>query len=159
MWHWLRALICVCWMALLLPWAAHAREPETLQLALQRTADGLFLSARLGLSPAHAVEDALQKSVPLYFVWQADVYRKRWYWTDKRVSSAVRTLRLAFRLDLSLLPRPFQIGMVNQPDWTVELQRELRVPEHAEAEKPAEPLPDKDKDETEAEANVAEPQR
>jgi hypothetical protein len=122
--------------------------------------------------------------VPLYFVWQADVYRQRWYWTDKRVSTVQRTLRLAyqpltrrwrlslandgrwwpgpgcnmpctristawpmpwrwsagcpagggrstaceaddkhrvewrFRLDLSLLPRPFQIGMANQPDGT-----------------------------------------
>ncbi len=218
-WRWLRTFVCVCGMALLLSWSAHAREPETLQLALQRTPEGLFLSARLGLSPAHAVEDALQKSVPLYFVWQADVYRKRWYWTDKRVASTVRTLRLAyqpltrrwrlslsndagagsggaglqyalhqnyatlaealagvgrisrwhiadgptadsadrvelvFRLDLSLLPRPFQIGMVNQPDWTVELQRELRVPEHVEVEKSTEPLSDKD------EADVAEPQR
>ena len=167
---------------------------------MQRTADGLFLSARLGLSPAHAVEDALQKSVPLYFVWQADVYRDRWYWADKRVSSMVRTFRLAyqpltrrwrlsqahdgvtgsgaaalqyalhqnfesldevlavvgrvsswviadaarlddgaqhrvewrFSLDLSLLPRPFQIGMANQPEWLIELQRRLDVPRQIE---------------------------
>ena len=39
----------------------------------------------------------LLRGVPLYFVWQADVYRKRWYWTDKRVASAVRTLRLAYQ--------------------------------------------------------------
>ena len=33
----------------------------------------------------------------MYFVWQADVYRDRWYWTDKRVSSVVRTFRLAYQ--------------------------------------------------------------
>ncbi|MDT4887198.1 hypothetical protein FQZ97_1236240 [compost metagenome] len=77
----------------------------------------------------------------------------RWHIADGPQADAAHRVELAFRLDLSLLPRPFQIGMVNQPDWTVELQRELRVPEHVEAENPAEPLTDKD------EADVAEPQR
>jgi hypothetical protein len=151
--------------------------------------------------PAAAVEDALLKGVPLYFVWQADVYRHRWYWTDKRVATAMRTLRLVyqpltrrwrlslstdtgspsgaglqyalhqnfdsladalagvgrvarwkladaarlkadekhrvewrFRLDLSLLPRPFQIGMANQPEWDVDVQKVLRVPDQTEPE-------------------------
>jgi len=63
-------------------------------MALQRTGDGLYLTARLNLQLARAVEDALLKGVPLYFVWRADVMRDRWYWTDKRVASAVRTWRL-----------------------------------------------------------------
>jgi hypothetical protein len=63
-------------------------------MALQRTADGLYLTARLNLQLARVVEDALLKGVPLYFVWQADVMRDRWYWTDKRVASVVRTWRL-----------------------------------------------------------------
>jgi hypothetical protein len=32
-----------------------------------------------------------------------------------------------FRLDLSQLPRPFQIGAGNQPDWSLNLSRQLRV--------------------------------
>ena len=29
---------------------------------------------------------------------------------------------------LGLLPRPFQIGMANQPEWVIEVQRRLPVP-------------------------------
>lgn len=187
-------------LLLLLAPVVQARSPEVQQLTLQRTGEGLYLSARLSLEPTPAVEDALLRGVPLYFVWQADLLRERWYWRDKRVASVVRTWRLvyqpltrrwrlslsndamgggsgtglqyalhqsfdslsaalgsvsrvsrwriadatglrdgadqhvafSFRLDLSLLPRPFQIGLVNQSEWVIELQRRLDVPLHVE---------------------------
>ncbi len=186
--------------ALYWPQVARAVEPEVQELELLNQPDALYLTARLSLVPTRAVEDALLKGVPLYFVWQADVYRDRWYWFDKRVNRRVRTLRLAyqpltrrwrlsvsnegngdtrtelqyalhqnhgtlaealagvgrigrwkladgeqvrsgseqrvelaFRLDLSLLPRPFQIGMANEPEWNIELQRRLVLPVQAPA--------------------------
>jgi hypothetical protein len=190
-------LLWMCWTSPL-----QAAEPVLEQISLQRSADALYLSARIELAPSPAVEDALLKGVPLYFVWQADLYRDRWYWADKRVATAMRTLRLAyqpltrrwrlsvsndpegnrsapglqyalhqnfdslteamggvsrvlrwrvadtatlrdgtdervefsFRLDLTLLPRPFQIGMANESDWTVELKHRINVPAHAEPE-------------------------
>lgn len=208
--RWLRRLVALLAALACLLAPAWAAEPAVQQLALQRQTDGLFLSARLELEASAAVQDALLRGVPLYFVWQADVYRKRWYWTDKRVASAVRTLRLAyqpltrrwrlslsneagagaggaglayalhqnydsladalagvgrisrwkisdggrlqsdaehrlelgFRLDLTLLPRPLQIGMAAQSDWTMELQRSLDVPERAESDVPAPAHPD-----------------
>jgi hypothetical protein len=187
---------------------ASAREPTVLHNALLRSTDGVQLSVRLGLVPSPAVEDALLKGIPVYFVWQSEVFRERWYWTDKRIGSATRTLRLAyqpltrrwrvslstdgassaaglqyalhqgfdslkeallgisrvagwqivepgtledgvgysvqwrFRLDLSLLPRPFQIGMANQPDWVMEVQRGLVVPVRNEPEPRPESAPD-----------------
>lgn len=208
----LRSLRSAGWAALALlalGWLnpAWAQAPQVEQLLLQRTPEGLFMSARFEVSPHGAVQDALLKGVPLYFVWQADVMRKRWYWTDKRVAGATRTLRLAyqpltrrwrvsistetaggagggaglpyalhqnhdtldealaavgrvsrwqladasqlgsegdathrvefgFRLDLSLLPRPFQIGLGNQPEWSMALERELAVPAAATPEPP-----------------------
>jgi hypothetical protein len=193
--------MCLLWLALVAG-PAVAREPQVEQIALQRTADGLYLSARLEVAPSAAVEDALLRGVPLYFVWQTEVVRDRWYWSDKRVVSAQRTLRLvyqpltrrwrvsvsnladagrggaglqyalhqnfddlgnalagvrrvlrwriadaadlapggdqrvelAFRLDLTLLPRPFQIGMANQPEWQVNFQRRIDVPSAIEPE-------------------------
>jgi hypothetical protein len=216
--------LALSWLAL---WPAHAQAPLVQQLGLQRTPEALFMSARMELQPAAVVEDALYKAVPLYFVWHADVYRHRWYWTDKRVASATRTLRLAyqpltrrwrvslsnetaatsggaglqyalhqnfdslnealagvgrvarwkladavrlepgtghevefsFRLDLSLLPRPFQIGMANQPEWTVEVRQTLPVPERAEAEKAAEHTPGAHAVELTGEPTVSEPAR
>lgn len=200
--HWGWACL-VGWLLcglLMLAAPAMAREPEVLQSAVQRSADGARLSVRLALEASPAVEDALLKGVPLYFVWQADVVRERWYWTDKRMGSATRTVRLAyqpltrrwrvsvstdgaanaaglqyalhqnfealdealasvsrvagwtivepgrleegvdyraqwrFRLDLSLLPRPFQIGMANQPEWLIEVQRSFDLPTRNDAE-------------------------
>lgn len=202
---WLKRL-GVAWLLLaLFAGPAQAFAPEIQQMQLHRTTEALYLSARLKLQPGPGVEDALLKGVPLYFVWNADVYRHRWYWSDKRVASATRTLRLVyqpltrrwrlslahegsgnsaglqyalhqnfdslaqamaavgrvarwkiadaarldeedthrvewgFRLDLALLPRPFQIGMANQPEWVMELQRALRVTEQVEAERRGDP--------------------
>ena len=196
---WLFALACLAVPAM-------AREPEIQFVSLQRNTDALTLTVRLGSVATSAVEDALFKGVPMYFVWQADVYRDRWYWTDKRVSSVVRTFRLAyqpltrrwrlsqahdgvtgagaaalqyalhqnfesldevlavvgrvsnwaiadaarldndaehrvewrFSLDLSLLPRPFQIGMATQSDWNIEVDGRLDVPASAPLEPPPE---------------------
>jgi hypothetical protein len=206
------------WFARVVVWAclfaaigaAQAQKPQAFQLNLQRTAEALYLSGRIDIFPEQAVEEALLKSVPLYFVWQADVYRERWYWTDRRIASATRTLRLAyqpltrrwrvslsndaavnaggaglqyalhqnydsladalagvarvtrwkivdaarlpidenhrvefaFRLDLSLLPRPFQIGLGNQPGWTIEVLDRMEVPHRVEPDRAPAPAPD-----------------
>ncbi len=131
------------------------------------------------------------KGVPVSFVSEADVYRDRWYWYDKRVATASRNVRLAFqpltrrwrisvvsgtvssptsgialtqnyeslnealtairrisswkivdsadidasarhnieyrfKLDLSQLPRPLQIGVAGQSDWNISAERTTR---------------------------------
>ena len=187
-------VLCVCWGV---PRSAAAAELS--QLSLQRTEEGVFLSSTVQFEPAAAVEEALLRSVPIYFVLQADVLRERWYWADKKVASATRTFRLAyqpltrrwrvsvasgsgpatsqqyalhqnydslaqamaavtrvsrwkiadaarvemgvdhylefqFKLDLALLPRPFQLGMNAQADWNIEVKRSVPVPEQVSAD-------------------------
>ena len=197
---WLAAmLLSVCALA-------HAGEPTILSSELQRNAQGLRLSVRLDLHATPAVEQALIKGVPMYFVWRADVIRDRWYWTDKRENAVSRTLRLAYQpltrrwrlsvaaegdhnggvpglsyalhqsfdslnealavvgrvsdwrvadahhlsdgdirvqwrfvLDLALLPRPFQLGMANEPDWDIAVRQRIDVQPPSEPE--AEPAP------------------
>jgi hypothetical protein len=51
--------------------------------------------AKPGLSKA--VEDAMQRGVPIYFVAQATLFRSRWYWRDERVSRVTRTWRLSYQ--------------------------------------------------------------
>ena len=158
-----------------------------------RTDDGVYLSAIVQFELPPVVEDALSKGIALFFVVEADIYRDRWYWTDRRVASATRTIRLAFqpltrrwrvnivtglinnsaglratlnqnyetlaeamsavqrlsrwriadnpeidvdsvhtldfnfRLDLSQLPRPFQIGVAGQRDWSISVQKNERL--------------------------------
>jgi hypothetical protein len=92
----------VAWLLVLL-WlplpggGVHAQGVELKQLQLQRRDGALTLefSTRLALGPA--IEDALQRGVPMYFVAQAAVYRNRWYWRDERVARVSRTWRLAYQ--------------------------------------------------------------
>lgn len=174
--------------------AAEAVDGNAAQFNVIRRHDGLFLSARLPLEISPAIEDVLQKGVPLHFLWQAQVIQSRWYWLDKTISSVARTVRLAYQpltrrwrlsyatgtptvtglqyalhqnfdnlseallsagqvshwklapasafknevpqrvefsfvLDLSQLPRPFQLGLLNQTGWNITFQRSLPVPE------------------------------
>jgi hypothetical protein len=192
----------VCLSAVLPLWA----QPLTTlqQTTLARNEEGLFLTAVVVYEPSASVAEAVARSVPLYFVAQADVMRERWYWADQRVASASRTYRLAyqpltrrwrvsvaagsgpagslqyalhqnhdslkqalaavtrlygwkvaeaealngsghhylnfqFKLDMALLPRPFQLDMNAQTDWTIDLRRTFAVPAASAAVPPAEP--------------------
>ena len=66
-------------------------------LNAQRADNALTLDyqARLTLTPA--IEDALRRGVPLYFVAQATVYRNRWYWRDERLARVTRSWRLSYQ--------------------------------------------------------------
>ena len=157
---------------------------ELSQIRAERVEDEILVTAQVGFELPTAVEDALLKGIPMYFVAQADITKERWYWYDKKVASAERYMRVAyqpltrrwrlnvsasadrsgstglalnqsfdslpqalsvikrifrwkiaeasdlegggkhklelrFRLDLSQLPRPFQIGAIGQSDWDV----------------------------------------
>jgi hypothetical protein len=188
-----RGLVVFCLCLFL----AHAGQPaaaaELTQLKVERADDGVYLSAIVEFDLPAVVEDALMKGIPMFFVVEADIYQNRWYWTDRRVASATRTIRLAyqpltrrwrvnivtglingsaglratlnqnydtltealsavqrlsrwriadttevdpdvvhkfefsFRLDLSQLPRPFQIGVAGQKDWTIAVQASERL--------------------------------
>jgi hypothetical protein len=64
---------------------------------LQRSDDGVYLSAHLEFELPPSLEDALNRGMPLSFVVQADVMRERWYWSDKLVNRTERYMRLSFQ--------------------------------------------------------------
>jgi hypothetical protein len=172
-------------------WAADPGGTEVTALRVERTDEGFFLSATIAFDLPGVVEEALLKGVPMAFVSEVDVYRDRWYWYDKRISTATRSVRIAyqpltrrwrvnvasgtivgpttgialtqhfdnlpdalatvrriarwkiadngdidadarhnieyrFKLDLSQLPRPLQIGVVGQGDWSINAARNVR---------------------------------
>jgi hypothetical protein len=171
-------------LMLLAGWAQAQSQTEISQFKLERTEDEIHLSAQLQFDLPAAVEEALLKGIPMYFLIEADIMRERWYWYDKRIAGVQRQLRLAyqpltrrwrlnvntgsgaggnvglalnqsletlpqamaiikrvarwkvvdiadldalqkykiefrFRLDLSQLPRPFQIGALGQSEWDI----------------------------------------
>lgn len=175
---------CFVWS---MPILARADSPltEISQLKFERVGESILLSATVKFELSAAIEEALQKGVPMIFVAQVEVFRERWYWTNKKVLSAERHMRLAyqpltrrwrlnaasgmitraglgvtlnqnfetladalgvvqrlagwkiadtselesdqnyyaefrFRLDVSQLPRLFQIGTLGQADWNID---------------------------------------
>lgn len=74
-----------------------ADQVELTTLDLSRDEDGVFLNYAVDLQLSRSVEDALNKAVPLYFVVEAQVYRDRWYWRDRRVADAVRVWRIVYQ--------------------------------------------------------------
>jgi hypothetical protein len=176
--RWVAVLALVLSVALPVP----AANLELTTLEVQRTEEGLVLDYAVDFDLSRPVEAALAKAVPLHFVAEAEVFRSRWYWTDKRVARATRTWRVvyqpltstwrvtfgdlsqtyatqaealgvmrravnwkvadadrledgashyvefSFRLDTSQLPRPMQIGIGDQPDWALAVERTLRLP-------------------------------
>lgn len=74
---------------------AQGVEFTTLEVARVDGALTLEYSTRLTLS--RAVEDALQRGVPVYFSAQVVVLRNRWYWRDERVARITRNWRLSYQ--------------------------------------------------------------
>lgn len=163
---------------------ADATPTEISVLRVERDGEAIVLTANVKFELSAVIQEALSKGVPMVFVAEADVFRERWYWTNKKVLSTERHMRLAFqpltrrwrlnvasglitqaglavalnqnfdaltdalaavqrlsrwkiadvadldleqrhlvefrfRMDLSQLPRPFQIGTLGQADWTI----------------------------------------
>ena len=178
-------LACACLTGGLVGTAkAQSAAAEVSAVRLERSGEALLLSANVKFELPSAVEDALLKGVAMIFVAEADIFRERWYWTNKKIISAERHMRLAyqpltrrwrlnvasgmitnaalgmslnqnfealpdalaaiqrlsrwkiadlpeldleqhhrvefrFRLDMSQLPRPLQIGTLGQTDWNI----------------------------------------
>ncbi len=178
-----RVFIVVVFLALSRMVAAQS-SAELSQVRAERVEDEIVVSAQVSFELPNAVEEALLKGIPMYFVAQAGITKERWYWYDRKVAVAERYMRIAyqpltrkwrlnvtagvdragstglalnqsfdtlpqalavikrifrwkvadasdldgggrhklelrFRLDLSQLPRPFQIGAIGQSDWDV----------------------------------------
>lgn len=85
------------WLLLLLPAVAQAGGAELSAFETMHQDDGVVLNYALDFELPRGAEEALNKAVPLYFVAEAEVYRERWYWRDKRVASTVRVWRIVFQ--------------------------------------------------------------
>lgn len=70
-------------------------EVQTLSLRREDGAVLLDFDLRVQLPPA--VEDALNRGVPLYFHATAALFRPRWYWRDARVARVERQWRLSYQ--------------------------------------------------------------
>ena len=76
--------------------AARAQSVELATLQLQKAEGALTIDFTARVALPRAVEEALQRTVPVYFVAEAQLLRNRWYWRDERVARVTRSWRLAY---------------------------------------------------------------
>ena len=96
-------------------WAAWANSgAELARLLAQYSDEGLTLSYEVRFDLHRDVEQMLSKGIAVVFVARAEVFEKRWYWTDRRIASATRRWRLAYqpltrqwRLNFDGFSRPY----------------------------------------------------
>jgi hypothetical protein len=63
---------------------------------VRATEDAYVLNAEFDLTINPTLEEALQRGVPLYFVLEFDVVRRRWYWLDEKVLAMQTEYRIAW---------------------------------------------------------------
>jgi hypothetical protein len=88
--------LLACWLALGGS-PVQAQDMELTGFALSRADGALLLDFIAKPTLSKAVEEAMQRGVPVYFVAQASLYRQRWYWRDERVARVSRTWRLSYQ--------------------------------------------------------------
>ena len=93
----LLALLLVAWLWLMVVPAAQAQGVELATLHTTRADGALNLEFAARVNLPKAVEDAMQRGVPIYFVAEARLWRNRWYWRDERVARVVRSWRVAYQ--------------------------------------------------------------
>jgi Domain of unknown function (DUF4390) len=76
---------------------AQAQGIELAQLEAARNEGALTLEFAVRITLPKAVEEALHRGVPAYFVAEAQLKRNRWYWRDEVVSRVARNWRIAYQ--------------------------------------------------------------
>ena len=77
--------------------AVQAQGVELAGLQVQKLEGALTVDFNVRVNLPRAVEEAVQRGVPIYFVAQAQLLRNRWYWRDERVARVSRSWRLAYQ--------------------------------------------------------------
>ena len=96
----LRAFAWLLWCAATtaLGHLAHAQgAPAVAHMEVERSLEGLFLNVSMEFGLPWLVQVALLQGIPMTFVADAEVTRSRWYWSDEKVSSVQRFLRLSYQ--------------------------------------------------------------
>jgi hypothetical protein len=76
--------------------AARADDAEVREARLRAVEDGLVLDADFEFELTPRLADVVANGVPLYFVVEFELGRRRWYWLDEKAASKKLQLRLSY---------------------------------------------------------------
>ena len=99
-------------VALALAPTAHADTIAVKFAELRADEDAYVLNAEFDLAVNPTLEEALQKGVPLYFVFEFELLRSRWYWLDEKTLS----FSTQYRVSYNALTRQYRLasGLLGQ---------------------------------------------
>jgi hypothetical protein len=91
-------------LAMAVLWAtvpnARANDTESVslsQISMQEVAEGHWaLNAQVSVVLSPVLVDAVKRGVPLYFVTEYELSKKRWYWFDQKTAEQVKTVRISY---------------------------------------------------------------
>jgi len=91
---------------------AHADTIAVKAAELRVDDDAYVLNAEFELAMNPTLEEALQKGLPLYFVFEFELLRPRWYWLDEKVLA----LTTQYRVSYNALTRQYRVatGLLGQ---------------------------------------------
>jgi len=121
------AWVGAAWLALSLLVSASASAADTITVKsaeLRADEDGYVVSAEFDLAFNPTLEEAIQKGVPLYFVFEFELLRPRWYWVDEKVLS----VSTHYRVSYNAITRQYRVatGLLSQTfDGLDEVERFL----------------------------------
>jgi Domain of unknown function (DUF4390) len=101
------ALVAALWLALTPVPAGAAEGIEVRSAALVPADDGYYLDATFEIVLTHALEEALNKGIPLHFLVEFELTRPRWYWLNEKVAN----LQQRYRLSYNALTRQYRVGV------------------------------------------------
>ena len=95
--RWLAAMVSMAAVLLLaLSSVVRADGIVARNVSLDASEDGWLLSTDFEINLSAPVEEALSKGITLFFVFELEVNRARWYWFDQRSGLAVQSYRLGY---------------------------------------------------------------
>lgn len=115
----------VCMLALgLAALGAQAGSIEPVEAVLSTAEDGsTLLNARFDIDLGPRLEDAVSRGVPLYFSFEFELTRPRWWWSNEYVV----TKNLTYRLSYTALTRQYRLTTGNLHRNFATLEEALRV--------------------------------
>jgi hypothetical protein len=85
------------WLCFVPAGAAHAETISVQRASLQADNTGWSLDAHFDFDLNSSLEEAVNRSVPLYFTIDFTLSRPRWYWFDEEPVNVSQSLRLSYQ--------------------------------------------------------------
>jgi Domain of unknown function (DUF4390) len=101
------ALLCALWLGPPFAPAAHAEGIEVRSAALVAGEEGYYLEATFEVVLTSALEEALNKGIPLHFLLEFELIRPRWYWLSEKLVNHQQRYRLSY----NALTRQYRVAV------------------------------------------------